>query len=499
MTLSERDNIRQHFRAPEGVYRLHSEKVTGLVSFLSQRSTRLTVASLRGGNEEGEYIILNVGDTLQICPLGGNDKEPLRSLQLNTPVNKNGFPTCHAYQTAPQDGADLLVGLGTGEVLLMSLRAQLQNVSANSKPIITTTYAADSSHDSPRCNAVAWLPRSDGTQFVVGTAAGNLLMYKKGHGLAELTSRFSLSLGSKSSGPSPQQTIAIGGGGVQDVAFSPDGLQLAVACRDGALRVVDVSSGNVVAGFKGYYGSLLCCTFSDDGRYIATGGEDDLVTVYCTIEKRAIAWGEGHSSYVSRVVFDPWAWQRNGEDEQDLAGLRPRGKAYRLVSVGQDSQICLWNLEFEEEEPPPFACTTGSPGLRRVNSASHIAVGAHRRTNSGASLALSNSLPPPTVDISNHPPVHNRSSSNLFGLVGGSNRSNGTSGSTGVVVPCVPRHEMVLIPPEVTYRIHLEPLSDVVVLDDCLITSCYSGQLRCWLRPSHEEDNSMEDSSEDEP
>ena len=29
---------------------------------------------------------------------------------------------------------------------------------------------------------------------------------------------------------------------------------------------------------KSYFGGLLCVTWSPDGRYIATGGEDDLIT-----------------------------------------------------------------------------------------------------------------------------------------------------------------------------------------------------------------------------
>ena len=55
-----------------------------------------------------------------------------------------------------------------------------------------------------------------------------------------------------------------------------------------------------------YYGAVLCCCYSHDGGYIAAGGEDDLVTVYDVAEHTLVAWGEGHASYVSRVVFDPW-------------------------------------------------------------------------------------------------------------------------------------------------------------------------------------------------
>lgn len=36
-----------------------------------------------------------------------------------------------------------------------------------------------------------------------------------------------------------------------------------------------------------------------DGKYILTGGEDDLVQVWSMEDRKVVAWGEGHSSWVS--------------------------------------------------------------------------------------------------------------------------------------------------------------------------------------------------------
>jgi WD40 repeat protein len=57
-------------------------------------------------------------------------------------------------------------------------------------------------------------------------------------------------LSSKSSGLNPINTVHPGGGGINDVAFSPDGTRLAVACRDGSCRVLDWPSGHCIAGFQ---------------------------------------------------------------------------------------------------------------------------------------------------------------------------------------------------------------------------------------------------------
>ena len=159
------------------------------------------------------------------------------------------------------------------------------------------------------------------------------------------TSKFLL--GSKTSkSASPVSTFTVNGGGINDMALSPDGTRLAVACHDGALRVLDMATGTVVGGFQvrlspqanfragtlhcliflhstfldedaicsrsvlcldaapftmllglvlsttelpppciaaplqSYYGAMITCSFSPDGKYIAAGGEDDMMAMY---------------------------------------------------------------------------------------------------------------------------------------------------------------------------------------------------------------------------
>lgn len=54
---------------------------------------------------------------------------------------------------------------------------------------------------------------------------------------------------------------------------------------------------------KSYFGGLSCLSWSPDSKYIVTGGEDDLVTVYSVFEKRIVCRGQGHKSWVSQVGF----------------------------------------------------------------------------------------------------------------------------------------------------------------------------------------------------
>lgn len=57
---------------------------------------------------------------------------------------------------------------------------------------------------------------------------------------------------------------------------------------------------------QSFSGALLCCAWSYDNRYIATGGEDDLVCVYGLLEQRQVFFGEGHESWITRIAFDRW-------------------------------------------------------------------------------------------------------------------------------------------------------------------------------------------------
>lgn len=47
-------------------------------------------------------------------------------------------------------------------------------------------------------------------------------------------------------------------------------------------------------------------SWSPDGKYIAAGGEDDLITVYSFHENRVICRGRGHRSWVTAISFDPY-------------------------------------------------------------------------------------------------------------------------------------------------------------------------------------------------
>lgn len=78
-----------------------------------------------------------------------------------------------------------------------------------------------------------------------------------------------------------------------------------------------------------YYGGLLCVCWSPDGRFIVTGGQDDLVSIWSLEDSVLVARCQGHNSWVTGVAFDPWRC-----DERN----------YRFGSVGEDCRLLLWDF-----------------------------------------------------------------------------------------------------------------------------------------------------------
>ncbi|CAF0909785.1 unnamed protein product [Brachionus calyciflorus] len=204
-------------------------------------------------------------------------------------------------------------------------------------------------------------------------------------------------------GPDPNYSYCI-----NQFEFSPCGKYLAIVSQDGYLRVFSFFYKNnqemqfqLKCSMKSYFGGLLCVTWSSDGKFLATGGEDDMITVFNFIDMKVACRGRGHASWINSVSFDPWAKLSNfnfnlkeeimendeSDDESDLEDYHlkkqeleknleklelekktkitaPKKRTistlsdfnpahsftqnnsifYRLASVGQDNQICFWDL-----------------------------------------------------------------------------------------------------------------------------------------------------------
>ncbi|KAJ8533854.1 hypothetical protein K7X08_007178 [Anisodus acutangulus] len=370
----------------------------------------------------GTYLIFNVGDTIFISDLNSRVKDPIKSIHFS-----NSNPICHAFDPDAKEGHDLLIGLSSGDVYSVSLRQQMQDV--GKKLVGAQHYNKDGSVNDSRCTSIAWVPNSQGA-FVVAHADGNFYVYDKSKdGSADPSfpvikdqTHFSVTHARYSKDPVARWHICQGS--INSLAFSADGVYIATVGRDGYLRIFDYKNEQLICGGKSYYGALLCCAWSMDGKYILAGGEDDLVQVWSMDERKVVAWGEGHNSWVSGVAFDSY-WSAPNSDGTD------ENVVYRFGSVGQDTQLLLWDLEMDEIVVPMRRPHGGSPTFSTGSQSSH----------------WDRACP------------------------------------VGTLQPAPSMRDIPKLSPLVTHHVHTEPLSGVMFTHESVLTICCEGHIKVWVRP----------------
>uniref|UniRef100_A0A8C6TC76 WD repeat domain 20b n=1 Tax=Neogobius melanostomus TaxID=47308 RepID=A0A8C6TC76_9GOBI len=259
---------------------------------------------------------------------------------------------------------------------------------------------------------------------------------------------------------------------------------------------------------KSYFGGLLCVCW-----------KDDLVTVWSFSDCRVIARGHGHKSWVSVVAFDHCTSsveegaELSGSDEdapeppadrarcrlsqRSSSESRPLSVTYRFGSVGQDTQLCLWDLTEDILFP---TCPCPAHGLTPINSS----------TSGNSASSLCNSLPHPTPGGSssfiaskfatlslgdsrkdrhekehrrNHSLGNSRSSDKLTQLGSGSRTARSENTKTLGTTLCPRMEDVPLLEPLVCKKIAHERLTVLIFLEDCLVTGCQEGFICTWARP----------------
>lgn len=289
----------------------------------------------------------------------------------------------------------------------------------------------------------------------------------------------------------PVVVCHVGGGAVVDAAFAPgcgstgEQVLLALASRDGYLRIVDLTREAMVIAFRSYFGALLCASWSPDGRYVAAGGEDDLVSIWCPAEERIVARCEGHTSWVSAVAWDE-SMCRDGR--------------YRLGSAGQDAKLLLWDFSLDM-----LATRSSAHRHSSRNLAHHLPV----KSTAPSTSALKTQASPPAVvasplaaPLTSSPQVSAMGSTvgpsperrpgklaRLRGHATGTNASREESepqptlAPPGPVIQALGRAQVPTIEPVLVHVAHIEPLTDVYFLDAGVVTADCVGNVKLWARP----------------
>lgn len=206
---------------------------------------------------------------------------------------------------------------------------QIQNAIINPNPIID----------------IKWLPNSDNL-FIAAFSDGMLILFDTCRDDSDFKPEPQLlteqqkkrkprlavrkSAQSKFQSHNPVAAYKVSREPVNQIAFSPSGRTLATVSEDGTLRIIDMTTETLVDLHQSYYGGINCVTWSPDGEFILTGGQDDIVSLYSLSQRCVVFRGRGHKSWITAVAFDPWRCDDDGN--------------YRFASVGEDTRLLLWDF-----------------------------------------------------------------------------------------------------------------------------------------------------------
>jgi WD40 repeat protein/energy-coupling factor transporter ATP-binding protein EcfA2 len=163
-------------------------------------------------------------------------------------------------------------------------------------------------------------------------------------------------------------------GDVVSAIFSPDGLRVATASRDGTARVWNLSRDRTTTELRGHDHWVSSVAFSPDGQSLVTASDDSTARVWGLSESRpTFASLSGHRSWVL------------------AAALSVDGK--RLVTASNDSTARVWNLS---SDPPTSMALTGHTGpvlSAAFSSDGHVVTGSADATARVWNLSANSPIP----------------------------------------------------------------------------------------------------------
>ncbi|KAF9278024.1 hypothetical protein BGZ74_003202 [Mortierella antarctica] len=315
-------------------------------TFMAKITTHENLARILA-NRVGEdvYVFWNTGRTFTWSDLGQKPNEPLSHISFT-----KAFPTYHDVNvlTRSCDSLDVIIGFSTGDIIWFD-------------PLCNKYYRLNkqATIKDSAVTMIKWMPGSE-SQFMAAFQDGTIVIMDKERD----DSSFSPSTPPnddvfhvtrpKHSKHNPITHWNVCSKSITAFAFSPDLQHVAVVAADGVMRVIDFVHERLIETFQSYFGALSCVSWSPDGKYILTGGQDDLVTIWSFKDLKIIARCQGHQCYVTGVAFDPWRC-----DEHN----------YRFGSVGEDAKLLLWDFSVGALHKPKArrgsnATTHGQAGFK---------------------------------------------------------------------------------------------------------------------------------------
>jgi len=146
-------------------------------------------------------------------------------------------------------------------------------------------------------------------------------------------------------------TARLGKGTINEVAYSPDGKQVAVAGSLG-IWLYNANDLTEIGLLKGHTQEVETISFSPDGQMLASGSRDTTIRLWNVEQQTQISRLQGHTAPVFSVAFSP--------DGKTLASAS-------ADFVGADNTVRLWDVDAQnqigvlDEHIGPVLAVTFSP------------------------------------------------------------------------------------------------------------------------------------------
>ncbi|RDW75178.1 catabolite repression protein-like protein creC [Coleophoma cylindrospora] len=394
---------------------------------------------------DGYFAFANINRAFQWLDLSS----PQKADHLTKILFTKGHCLCHDINqvTKSPQHIDLIMGFSTGEIIWFEPISQ-KYTRLNKNGIINSTPVSE----------IRWIPGSENL-FLTAHMDGSLVVYDKekddavflpekngsqtngnsdSDGSLDISAKLHIdkSVHSANQKTNPVSFWKLSNQRINAFSFSPDNRHIAVVSEDGTLRIIDYLKEELLDLYTSYYGGFICVCWSPDGKYVLTGGQDDLVSIWSVSERVIVARCQGHHSWVTAVAFDPW---------------RCDDRNYRFGSVGEDCRLLLWDF---------------SVGMLRRPKASSA------RQRGSISSRFTNTLQ--RAETQNTTTSRLRSDSSL---------SADDDTEHTIEHPVEPRATTAMLPPVLSKAIEVDPLCWLEFTEESIITSCKTGHIRTWDRP----------------
>jgi len=361
--MGNKDDIKVHFKTREGTYEKYQDFCGGdgkaqSAALVTQSRSIVTVDVAKfaeecekknGLSEDASVHCVSEGDPNAVVFCTGKEvfHYPFHSEGAPYHIDKRSYkggalPSTIRIcpKTAGEESLRVAIGFTAGQIQIIDMatrddqRRSLQKIND------------EKNNDNSMITAIQWVPNSL-NKLIAGYSSGKMYLFDTENNDAVSPSwsvekkcgkYFTQFVSRSKEGDNPEKKWDFGTCTISALEYSPCGQRLAVASRNGSCYVLanqdleDTVSFNFLVEMNSFFGGFLCCSWSPSGRFLAAGGEDDLISVMNIENGRIICRCQGHKSWVSSIAWDSFIeTPRSGIDS-------------RLGSVGQDGIMCFWDL-----------------------------------------------------------------------------------------------------------------------------------------------------------